>query len=92
MLALALVGAWGCNSSRLLGPGYPSATQADYGRSVAHNSVEMMVNPPHGRADGQPVGLSPDVAQNVQKSYTDSFDKTKAKEQRPRSILLERLQ
>ena len=51
----------------------------DYGRSVAHNQVEMMVHPPHGKASGPPVGLSPQAGANAQTMYEKSFAPEKKK-------------
>jgi hypothetical protein len=57
--------------------------EADYGRSVTYNRLEMMVNPPEAVDPKPPVGLGPQATQNEQNRYDKSF---KEKE-RPRPVL-----
>jgi len=47
--------------------------EADYGRSVTCNRLEMMVTPPEAVDSKPPVGLTPQAAQNIQGRYDKSF-------------------
>lgn len=60
--------------------GVPRTMEADYGRSVTYNRLEMMVNPPDAVDPKPPVGMTPQAAKNVQDRYDKSF---KEKEKPP---------
>ncbi|MHB8069267.1 MAG: hypothetical protein ACYDIC_15355 [Desulfobaccales bacterium] len=77
LLGLTLVWFAGC-SSLTSGDGVPRTLEADYGRSVTFNRLEMMVQPPDAVDGKPPVGMTPVAAKNVQDRYDKSFkDKEK---------------
>ena len=55
------------------GDGVPRTMEADYGRSVTYNRLEMMMTPPDAVDSRPPVGMSPTAAQNIQNRYDKSF-------------------
>jgi hypothetical protein len=61
------------------GDGVPRTLEADYGRSVTYNRLEMMVTPPDAVDVKPPVGMSPQAAQNTLDHYDKSFEKGKEK-------------
>ena len=69
VLALALLWLAGC----ALNDGRPRALEADYGRSVNHNKLEMMVTPPDAVDPTPALGLTPQAAQNSQDKYNQTF-------------------
>ncbi|MEW6659763.1 MAG: hypothetical protein AB1424_13985 [Thermodesulfobacteriota bacterium] len=74
---------WWCGGCASSGDGVPRTMEADYGRSVTCNRLEMMVTPPEAVDSKPPVGLEPQAAQNVQKRYDDGFKKPT----RPRPVI-----
>jgi hypothetical protein len=53
--------------------GVPRTLEADYGRSVTYNRLEMMVTPPDAVDPRPPVGRSGQAALNTQDRYDKSF-------------------
>jgi len=53
--------------------GVPRTLEADYGRSVTYNRLEMMATPPDAVDPKPPVGMPPQAAQNTQNRYNKSF-------------------
>jgi len=76
LLGLALLWLAGCTS----GDGRPRTMEADWGRSVTNNRMEMMVTPPDAVDPKPPLGISPQAAKNTQDRYDKSF---KEKEEPP---------
>lgn len=72
LLGLALLWFAGC-SNITSGDGVPRTMEADYGRSVTFNRLEMMVNPPDAVDPKPPVGMPPQAAKNAQDRYDKSF-------------------
>ncbi len=66
--------------------GVPRTMEADYGRSVTYNRLEMMVNPPDAVDPRPPVGMTPQAAANTQGIYDKSFKKER---EEPKTIRLE---
>jgi hypothetical protein len=60
--------------------GVPRNMEADYGRAVTSNRLQMMVKPPGEVDPNPPVGLPPQTAKNVQEHYDKTF---KEKEEPP---------
>ena len=52
--------------------------EADYGRSVTNNMVQMVVNPRAGQDTTPIVGLDPKAGANLQEKYDKSFKKEEA--------------
>lgn len=79
LLGLTLFWFAGCGSITLTSSdGVPRTMEADYGRSVTYNRLEMMVQPPDAVDAKPPVGMTPHAAKNVQDRYDKSFkDKEK---------------
>lgn len=86
LLGLALLGLMGCansNGSNSSGSslkeiwtysdGVPRRMEADYGRSVINNRLEMMVTPPDAVSSLPATGLPPKAAKNAQERYDKSF-------------------
>jgi hypothetical protein len=84
MLGLALFGLAGCanNSSNsgytfkevwTYSDGVPRRMEADYGRSVVNNRLEMMITPPDAVDTRPATGLPPIAAKNAQDRYDKSF-------------------
>jgi len=76
LLGLALLWLAGCTTW----DGCPRVMEADWGRSVANNNMEMMVTPPDAVDPKPPLGISPQAAKNTQDRYDQSF---KEKEEPP---------
>jgi hypothetical protein len=53
--------------------GVPRRMEADYGRSVVNNRLEMMVTPPDAVDTKPALGLPPQAAKNAQERYDKSF-------------------
>ena len=70
LLGMALLWFAGCATPY---DGVPRTMEADYGRSVTYNRLEMMVTPPDAVDSRPPVGMSPQAAQNTQDRYDKSF-------------------
>jgi hypothetical protein len=70
LLGMVLVWFAGCAGSS---DGVPRNLEADYGRSVTYNRLEMMVTPPDAVDPSPPVGMQPKAAQNTQNRYDKSF-------------------
>ena len=70
LLGMALLWFAGCATPY---DGVPRTMEADYGRSVTYNRLEMMVTPPDAVDSRPPVGMSPQAAQNAQDRYDKSF-------------------
>jgi hypothetical protein len=87
LAALAFSGALGCSYPWVQEWTQPGATELDYGRSVAHNRVQQVVNPPGGRSTGPPLGLAPDTAQTVLNMYNQSF--VREAQERPKPMIVE---
>lgn len=81
LLGMALLWFAGCTSA----DGVPRKLEADYGRSVTNNRLEMMVNPPDAVDPKPAVGMLPHAAANTREKYEKSF---KEKEE-PKIIKLE---
>ena|GEM_PF-4571082 len=82
ILAIVAVGFSGCT--------YPSAVEQNYGRAVASNKVNQLVNPKAGLYQATAsVGLPPQVGVKVNAQYTDSFQK-KEEEHKPIFLFQER--
>jgi len=74
---------WGAGKSRLVlalaalwwlsGCVGPSALEQDYGRSVANNIAQEVINPRAGLDTTPAVGLDPKAAVNLQERYDKSF-------------------
>jgi hypothetical protein len=69
LLGMALLWLGGCASA----DGRARAMEADWGRSVTNNRLEMMVTPPDAVDPRPAVGMPPQTAQNVQDRYDKSF-------------------
>jgi hypothetical protein len=82
LLGMVLMWFAGCAGP---GDGVPRTMEADYGRSVTYNRLEMMVTPPDAVDPRPPVGMQPQAALNTQNHYDKSFEKGKEK---PSSINL----
>src|SRR5512135_1793927 len=72
LLGLTLLWCAGC-ADLTSADGVPRALEADYGRSVTYNRMEMMLNPPDAVDPRPAVGLPPVAAVNVQDRYDKSF-------------------
>jgi len=70
LLGMALLWFTGCATPY---DGVPRTMEADYGRSVTYNRLEMMVTPPDAVDSRPPVGMPPQAAKNVQDRYDKSF-------------------
>jgi len=66
--------------------GVPRTLEADYGRSVTYNRLEMMATPPDAVDPRPPVGMLPQAAANTQGIYDKSFKKER---EEPKTIRLE---
>ena len=75
LLGMALLWLGGC----VYGDGRPRAIEADWGRSVTNNRLEMMLTPPDAVDPRPAVGMAPQTAQNVQDRYDKSFKEKKEK-------------
>jgi len=78
VLGLGLLGLVGCSSSASnnfwsYGDGVPRRMEADYGRSVTNNRLEMMLTPPDAVDTRPPLGMPPVAAKNTQDRYDKSF-------------------
>lgn len=76
LLGLALLWLAGC----MYGDGRPRVLEADWGRSVTNNNMEMMVTPPDAVDPKPPLGIGPQAAKNTQEHYDKTF---KEKEEPP---------
>lgn len=77
LVGIVLLGFAGC-AAITSADGVPRTMEADYGRSVTYNRLEMMLNPPDAVDPKPPVGMTPPAAKNVQDRYDKSFkDKEK---------------
>ncbi len=56
----------------------PATLEADYGRSVTNNMVQMVVNPQAGQEASPAVGLDPKAGVNLQEKYDKSFKREEA--------------
>jgi hypothetical protein len=65
LLAMACFCMWGCCG--------PSALEEDYGRSVANNIAQQLVNPQAGLHPRPAVGLPPIAGVNEMERYDKSF-------------------
>lgn len=72
LLGLACLGLAGCQRGNPF-DGVPRKMEADYGRSVIHNSLDMTVTPPDRVDTRPPVGIPPQAAVNTQEAYDKSF-------------------
>jgi len=79
LLGLALLWLAGC----AYGDGRPRAMEADFGRAVTENRLEMIVTPPDAVDPKPAVGLAPQAAQNSQAKYDKSF----SEKEKPSPIL-----
>ena len=77
LLGMALWWMVGCVTAA---DGRARAIEADYGRSVTNNRMEMMTNPPDAVDPRPAVGMPPQSAKNIQERYDKSF---KEKEEPP---------
>ncbi len=66
-LVLALAALWCLSGCGL------SALEQDYGRSVANNVAQQVINPQAGLDTTPAVGLDPKAAVNLQERYDKSF-------------------
>jgi hypothetical protein len=81
LMGMVLLWCAGCAK----GDGVPRNLEADYGRSVTSNKLEMMVTPPNVVDTRPAVGMTPTAAANAQQKYDQSF--TPAKEPETRLII-----
>ncbi len=85
LVGLTLLWFAGC-ASLTSADGVPRTLEADYGRSVTYNRLEMMMNPPDAVDAKPPVGMTPQAAANTQTIYDKSFKKER---EEPKTIKLE---
>jgi hypothetical protein len=73
LLGMILLWFTGCAVS----DGVPRRLEADYGRSVTNARLEQMVTPPNAVDTSPPVGIAPQTADNIRKSYDKTFEPKK---------------
>lgn len=69
LVGMALLWLAGCTAA----DGVPRNMEADFGRSVTSNRLEMMATPPGEVDPSPPLGLPPQAAKNTQERYDKSF-------------------
>ena len=74
LLGMVLLWLAGCSNKY---DSVPRNIEADYGRSVTNNRLEMMVTPPNAVDPSPPVGMTPQAAANSQTRYEQTFSEKK---------------